>query len=165
MSEPKENVSATEKDYLQDIANISGKPGLYRILKPGRTGIIIETLDAKREKSMAAASAKVSILKDVSVYVEGDDEESIPLKEVFLKIREVLGEELPFDPKKEVEPEIRDQFEVVLPNYHKSRVYTSDIRKIFTWYQILTEQVPELFGQSGKKLNKAASATFEEEGN
>jgi len=148
MSETKDKVTEIEKDHLQDIANISGKPGLYRILKPGRTGIIIETLDAKREKTMAAASAKVSILKDVSVYIEDEEAESIPLKDVFLKIREKLGKDLSFDPRKLIEPELRDQFEEVLPNFHKERVYTSDIRKIFAWYQILSEQVPELFEQS-----------------
>src|SRR5690606_2045196 len=110
-------VSETEKDFLQDIANISGKPGLFRIVKPGRSGVIIETLDDKRERSMAAASAKVSILKDVSVYVEDEENESIPLKDVFLKIRETSGGELSFDPKKVIEPELRDQFEGVLPNY------------------------------------------------
>jgi hypothetical protein len=145
MSDSKEIVQDAEKDFLQDVANISGKPGLFRILKPGRSGVIIESLDSKREKSMAAASSKVSILKDVSVYVEDDEQESIPLGDVFLKIRDVLGAELNFDTKKASEEELRDSFEQVLPNYHKMRVYTSDIKKIFSWYLILSEQLPEFF--------------------
>ena len=145
MSETKENVQEKEKDFLQDIANISGKPGLFRILKPGRSGVIIETLDDKRERSMASASAKVSILKDVSVYVEDDNQESVPLGDVFLKIREVLGEQLPFDPKKVSDVDLRDSFENVLPSFHRSKVYTSDIKKIFTWYAVLSEQLPEFF--------------------
>lgn len=145
MSDSKEIVQDIEKDLLQDLANISGKPGLFRILKPGRSGVIIESLDSKREKSMAAASSKVSILKDVSVYVEDDEQESVPLGDVFLKIRETLGKELSFDAKKASEEELRDSFEVVLPNYHRLRVYASDIKKIFSWYVILSEQLPEFF--------------------
>lgn len=107
--------------------------------------MIIESLDSKREKSMAAASAKVSILKDVSVYVEDDEQESVPLGEVFGKIRETLGAELQFDPKKASESDLRDNFEVVLPTYHRLKVYASDIKKIFSWYSILSEQLPEFF--------------------
>ncbi len=143
MSESKENIKET--GFLQDVANISGKPGLFRILKPGRSGVIIESLDARRERSMAAASAKVSILKDVSVYIDDEESESIPLADLFLKIREVLGSELPFDVKKASDAEVRDQFELVLPNYHRSRVYTSDMKKVFAWYTILSEQLPEFF--------------------
>ena len=39
-------------ELLKEIANFSGKSGLYRILKPGRGGVIVESLDAKREKSI-----------------------------------------------------------------------------------------------------------------
>ena len=155
MSESKEIAQETERDLLQDVANISGKPGLFRILKPGRSGVIIESLDSKREKSMAAASAKVSILKDVSVYIDDEEEESIPLADVFLKIRETQGTELKFDPKKASELELRDAFEVALPNYHKLRVYTSDIKKIFSWYSILSEQLPEFFENQSAEAEEA----------
>ena len=39
-------------ELLRDIAHISGKSGLYRILKPGRGGVIVETLDEKKQKEM-----------------------------------------------------------------------------------------------------------------
>ncbi len=159
MSESKENVQEKEKDFLQDIANISGKPGLFRILKPGRSGVIIETLDDKRERSMASASAKVSILKDVSVYVEDEDQESVPLADVFLKIREVLGEQLAFDPRKASDADLRDSFENVLPSFHRSKVYASDIKKIFAWYAVLSEQLPEFF----EKQPSAGDAPEKEE--
>lgn len=159
MSESKENVQEKEKDFLQDIANISGKPGLFRILKPGRSGVIIETLDDKRERSMASASAKVSILKDVSVYVEDDNLESVPLGDVFLKIREVLGDRLAFDPKKASDVDLRDSFESVLPSFHRTKVYASDIKKIFSWYAVLSEQLPEFF----EKQPAGGSASEEDE--
>jgi hypothetical protein len=35
-------------ELLKEVANISGKSGLYRILKPTRTGVIVESLDGKK---------------------------------------------------------------------------------------------------------------------
>lgn len=34
---------------FKDIATVSGKPGLYKILKPSRSGVILESLDEKKE--------------------------------------------------------------------------------------------------------------------
>ena len=39
-------------ELLKEVANISGKPGLYRIVKPTRTGVIVESLDQKKEKTV-----------------------------------------------------------------------------------------------------------------
>ena len=53
---------------LRDIAAVSGKSGLYRVLKPTRTGVILESLDANKTKLVANANSRVSILKEISVY-------------------------------------------------------------------------------------------------
>ena len=145
-------------DVLQDIANITGKPGLFRILKPGRAGVIIESLDAKREKSIASATAKVSVLKDVSVYVEDEEIESIPLSDIFLEIRAKHGETLAIDSKKASDKDLVEFLNGVLPNYDREKVYISDIRKIVSWYSILSANVPALFVQPA-----AEEAATEEE--
>lgn len=33
---------------FKDIATVAGKPGLYKVLKPSRSGVILESLDEKR---------------------------------------------------------------------------------------------------------------------
>jgi len=78
-------------ELLRDIAHISGKSGLFRILKPGRAGVIVESLDDKKQREMVSANARVSVLKDISIYTE-DYNKSTPLGDLFLKIREVYGE-------------------------------------------------------------------------
>jgi hypothetical protein len=40
-----EKVESTGMDLLKEIANVSGKGGLFRILKPSRAGVIVESLD------------------------------------------------------------------------------------------------------------------------
>jgi hypothetical protein len=54
-------------ELLKEIASVSGKGGLYRILKPTRTGVILETIDDKKTKLVANSSERVSILKEISI--------------------------------------------------------------------------------------------------
>lgn len=131
-------------DLLKEVANISGKPGLFRVLKPGRSGVIVESLDGKREKQMIGANAQVSVLKDVSIFTDAD-EDSTPLETVFLSIRSTYGEILEIDPKKASDKEYIEFLNSVLPAFDRSKVYVSDIKKIISWYSIISKYLPEVF--------------------
>lgn len=85
-------------ELLQEVANISGKPGLYRIVKPGRAGVIVESLDSLKKREMINANAKVSVLKEISVYTE-DINKATPLGEIFMSIKEKFGEKVDIDVK------------------------------------------------------------------
>jgi len=131
-------------EILKEIANVSGKGGLYRILKPSRAGVIVESLDGKGEKTMIGASARVSVLKDVSIFTEGA-QDSIPLSEVFLKIRKKHGEQVDIDAKKASDKDMVEFLDAVLPEFDRSRVYVSDIKKIVQWYNTLSTHFPNDF--------------------
>lgn len=131
-------------ELLRDIAHISGKSGLYRILKPGRGGVIVETLDEKKQKEMVSSNARVSVLKDISIYTE-DPNKSIPLGDIFLKARELHGEKVEFDFKTASNNQSFDFFAGIMPEFDRERVYASDIKKIISWYNILSATMPELF--------------------
>lgn len=139
-----EKVESTGMDLLKEIANVSGKGGLFRILKPSRAGVIVESLDEKREKTLIGPTARVSVLKDVSIFTDGE-EESAPLADVFLKIREVHGEEVTLQPKTASDKELIEFLNKILPDFDRSKVYVSDIKKIITWYNLLSKYTPELF--------------------
>ena len=139
-----EKVESTGMDLLKEIANVSGKGGLFRILKPSRAGVIVESLDEKREKTLIGPTARVSVLKDVSIFTDGE-EESAPLADVFLKIREIHGEEIALQPKNASDKELIEFLNKVLPDFDRSKVYVSDIKKIITWYNLLSKYTPELF--------------------
>ncbi|AYQ33488.1 DUF5606 domain-containing protein [Runella sp. SP2] len=146
-------------ELLKEIANFSGKSGLYRILKPGRGGVIVESLDAKREKSMIGASARVSVLKDISIFM-ADSDQATPLATVFENIHsKYQGEAL--DPKAMSDYQLVDFMGGVLPGYDTERVYLSDIRKIISWYNILLVQVPQVFEPAAEE-QPAAEAAEEE---
>ena len=139
-----EKVESTGMDLLKEIANVSGKGGLFRILKPSRAGVIVESLDEKREKTLIGPTARVSVLKDVSIFTDGE-EESAPLADVFLKIREEHGEEVTLQTKTASDKELIEFLNKILPDFDRSKVYVSDIKKIITWYNLLSKYTPELF--------------------
>ncbi|WP_247235938.1 DUF5606 domain-containing protein [Telluribacter sp. SYSU D00476] len=131
-------------DLLKEIANISGKSGLYRILKPSRAGVIVESLNEKREKTMIGPTARVSVLKDVSVFTDGA-EDSVPLADVFMQINEKYGNEVELDTKTASDKDLIEFMNDVLPEFDRSRVYISDIKKIINWYNLLSQYAPEAF--------------------
>ncbi|MEZ4901538.1 MAG: DUF5606 domain-containing protein [Spirosomataceae bacterium] len=130
-------------ELLKEIANFSGKSGLYRILKPGRGGVIVESLDGKREKSMIGASSRVSVLKDISIFMAEDDK-STPLADVLMSVHDKYKDQI-LEAKTMSDYQLVDFMETVLPGYDTDKVYLSDIRKVISWYNILKAQVPEVF--------------------
>lgn len=142
-----EQIKNSGMELLKSIANVSGKSGLFRILKPSRAGVIVESLDEKHEKSLIGPTARVSVLKDVSIFTDGE-EESIALSEVFLKIQEVHGNEIALVVKSATDKELLEFLNEILPEFDRSKVYVSDIKKIITWYNLLVKHVPELFTPS-----------------
>lgn len=120
---------------LKEILSISGKPGLQRIISNGAHAIIVESLmDGKRFQ--AFSNAKIIALQDISVYTEDED---MPLEEVFRRFyKHTEGKEA--INHKESENNIVAFFEAVLPEYDKSRVYLSDMRKMIQWFNLLVNK-------------------------
>lgn len=132
-------------EALKQIANVAGYSGLYRILKPGRAGVIVESLDGKKTKTMMGPTARVSVLNDISIYVDDNsDEQSMPLGDVLLATNEKYGDTLPTDPKGSNE-QLAQFMASVVPTYDRERVRTADIKKLISWYTILRQFAPEVF--------------------
>lgn len=147
---------------LKDIASISGKGGLFKVVKPTRNGVILETLDKEGKKFMAGPNSRVSILNEISIYTT-DSEGSVPLEQVLKDIHKKENGKLSFDSKTS-EAELRGYLESILPNYDAERVYASDLKKLVSWYNILLEFASEIFAEkeAPKKketAKKAASTT------
>ncbi|MBD0257254.1 MAG: DUF5606 domain-containing protein [Cytophagales bacterium] len=129
---------------LKEIAAISGKSGLFRVLKPTRAGVILESLDEQRTRSVAGPQSRVSLLKEISIYTT-DAEGSVPLEEVMRKIHAKYGDQpLPVDNKADADA-LGDFVGEVLPEYDRDRVYPSDMKKLVLWYTLLVNHLPEFF--------------------
>jgi hypothetical protein len=117
---------------LSGIIAISGQSGLYKIVAQSKNGIIVEGLQDKKRVNVYA-STKVSTLSEISMYTTGDD---MPIEEIMFSVYEKENGGPAVDNKAD-DKAIAAYFEVVLPSYDKERVYVSNMRKLFSWYNIL----------------------------
>ena len=122
---------------IKKILAISGKPGLYKLISRGNKSLIVETVDEQKKRIPAFGADRVVSLGDISIYTNDDSE--VPLATVFESIKTNYGEKpLDLSPKKASQDEIIAFFTKVLPNYDTDRVRVSDMRKVLSWYNILT---------------------------
>ncbi|MDD3667606.1 MAG: DUF5606 domain-containing protein [Bacteroidales bacterium] len=120
---------------LSKILSISGKPGLFTLISQAKSGALIESLlDGKRQT--AFANAKISSLQDISIFTIDDD---IPLVKVFQEIYKKEDGKDCIDPKSDSKKLIAYMTEIV-PNFDSERVYVSDMKKLFTWYNLLNSK-------------------------
>ena len=121
---------------LKGIMSIATYPGLYRHVAQAKNGLIIESIvDGKRQ--LAYATSRISALEDISIYTTDGDTK---LSEVYKNLYGALdGKATPFNPKKASNDELKDLFSKALPTWDIDRVYISDIKRAFCWYNILVE--------------------------
>lgn len=118
---------------LKTILSISGRPGLFKLVNQGKNMLIVESLMTGK-RTPAYAHDKVISLGDIAIYTT---EEDIPLNDVFEAIR-VKNKGKQVDVKAiGGDNEIRAYFAEILPDFDDERVYTNDIKKVFSWYNQL----------------------------
>ncbi|MBX2964442.1 MAG: DUF5606 domain-containing protein [Cyclobacteriaceae bacterium] len=140
---------------LEDIATLSGKGGLYKILKPAKSGVILESLDATKTKLVATAHHKLSVLSEISIYTT-TKEGTIPLGDLLVKMNKEFGKDIGLDA--DADPsELKSFMKAVLPEYDQDRVYVSDIKKLVRWYSILHNEVPEIFDEPAEAAKETES--------
>lgn len=118
---------------LKEILSISGKPGLYRMVSQAKNMIIVESIvDGKRIPTFT--KDKVVSLGDIAIYTHTEE---IPLGEVLENIKaKENGGSCPIEPKADNNA-LRKYMVEILPEYDEDRVYPSDMRKLFSWYNLL----------------------------
>lgn len=117
---------------LKKILSISGKPGLYDLKLQTRTGFVAESLlDGK--KITVGLRANVSLLSEIAVYTYNEE---VRLAEVFKAIA-TKENEGPAISHKETDENLKTYFREILPEFDEDRVYTSDIKKVMNWYNLL----------------------------
>lgn len=117
---------------LTGIISISGQPGLFKIVAQSKNGIIVEGLSDKKRVNVYA-STKVSTLSDISMFTAGDDK---PIEEIMTTVFEKEKGGPAIDHKAD-DKAVEKYFREILPDYDKDRVYVSNIRKFFNWYNAL----------------------------
>ncbi len=124
---------------LRQVAAIAGMSGLFKVVKPTRTGVIVESLEENPKNMVAQARHRMSLLDEISIYTT-DEEGTVPLAEVFDRMNQKYGEKLPLGEKPSNE-EYKSFMAELLPEYDDERVYVSDMKKLATWYYIVKDFV------------------------
>ena len=120
------------KTDLSKILAVSGQSGLFLYISQARNGAIVEAL-ADKKRSSVSMTSKITSLADISIYTE---DEEVKLQQVFLNMKEVLGEDNA--PSAKSAPEVlKALFEKALPEYDRDRFYVSHMKKVVEWYNAL----------------------------
>ncbi len=144
---------------LSGFISITGQPGLYKIVAQSKNGIIVENLSDKKRLNIYATT-KVSTLSDISMFTSGDDK---PLNEIMTAISDKEKGGPSIDHKAD-DKAVEAYFAEILPDYDKERVYVSNMRKLFSWYNTMqstgnlkTEE--ENKSKDGEEKSRALKAT------
>ena len=120
---------------LSNILVISGKPDLSELVSQTKGGAIVKNL-VTGQKYPVFRNDRISSLGEIRLFTETDER---PLEEVMQAICKVQeGKPTAFDPKKADSKELFGLLEKALPDYDRDRVHTSDMKKLFAWYNILS---------------------------
>ncbi len=119
---------------LSKVLVIAGKPDLYELVSHTKTGAIVEAISDKK-RCPVFSNDRISALSEISMFTTEDD---VPLMTVFQNIfRKEEGKAIAMDIKKASKQELFDYLGDVLPDYDGDRIYTSDVKKLYSWYNLL----------------------------
>jgi hypothetical protein len=137
---------------LAEIASVSGKGGLFKVVAPTKSGVILESLDEAKTKLVATTSHRLSLLHEISIYTN-TKEGTVPLEDVLKKINADFGNDLGVDSNSEA-GELKSFMKAVLPTYDENRVYVSDIKKLVRWYDTILKYAPDLLKEKSDSEEK-----------
>ncbi len=144
---------------LREILAITGKPGLFRIVSQGNRMLLVEDLKTKK-RFPAHSRDKVVSLGDIAMYTDSGDK---PLGEI-LDLVYAHNDGKAIDVKQLIaDGKLREEFEAVIPDFDKDRVYDNDIKKLFIWYNILLETGMTKFTEDEEDKESAEKETKSDE--
>lgn len=120
---------------LKNVLSISGRPGLYRLVNRGKNMLIVESI-ATKKRMPAYAHDKIISLGDITMYTIDDD---VPLGTVLENVKAKNNAQIIDIKAIGNDDAIREYFAEILPDFDREKVYTSDIKKLFSWYNQLIE--------------------------
>lgn len=119
---------------LKEVVSIAGQPGLFKYIAQSPHGIIIESLIDGRRSSINV-NQRVSSLGEIALFTEADD---LPLVQVFYRIAQKCDYKQTISHKSDA-AELKKLFEDVVPEFDRDNVKISDMKKIVSWYNLLSD--------------------------
>jgi hypothetical protein len=136
-------------EYTKLVA-VSGLPGLFELINSKTDGAIVRSLEDKSTRFVSSRVHNFSHLESIEIYTVGDN---INLVDLFHAM-EKDGGKLPDEKDADA---IKKYFQKVYPEMDFERVYTSDMKKMVKWFDVLKKNNVEI------KLPEQPEETPEEE--
>ncbi len=146
-------------NYRQIVA-VTGMGGLYQLMSTKKDGAIVRSLEDKSIKFIAARVHQVTPLESIEIYTY---EDNVRLHTVLENIKSFDAELQAANIAKADSKTLREYFKKALPEFDEERVYTSDIKKIFKWYDILKQNDLLNFEMYAEKEEEQQEAVEEAE--
>ncbi|HKH63005.1 MAG TPA: DUF5606 domain-containing protein [Flavitalea sp.] len=135
-------------EYSKIIA-VTAMPGLYELLTSKSDGAIVRSLEDKSTKFVSSRIHNFSHLESIEVFTV---RENVNLVDIF----HAMEQESENIPDGKDNAALKKYFEKVYPDLDFERVYTSDLKKMVKWFDVLKANEIEI------KLGQAAEPTEEE---
>ncbi|MBZ5859029.1 DUF5606 family protein [Flavihumibacter profundi] len=135
-------------EYNRIIA-VTGLPGLFEMVSSKTDGAIVRSLDDKTTKFVSSRVHNFSHLESIEIYTQRDN---VNLVDIFQSM-DKSSDKLP-DGKDAAQ--LKAYFQKVYPDMDFERVYSSDMKKMVKWFEVLKKN-DVVF-----KLSEPAEETVEE---
>jgi len=116
-------------EYGKIIA-VTGLPGLFELMSSKNDGAIVRSLEDKTSKFVSSRIHNFSHLESIEVFTVRDN---VNLAEVF----QAMEKSSDAVPGEKDNAQIKAYFEKTYPDLDFSRVYTSDLKKMVKWFNVL----------------------------
>lgn len=116
----------------REIVAVTGLGGLFHLQSTKSDGAIVRSLADNTTKFIPSRLHNVTPLESIEIYTTGNN---VRLHDVLQQMKD-SSEAMP-GAKKSSEKEIRSYFVTVFPSIDQDRVYTSDMKKMLKWFEIL----------------------------
>ena len=123
-------------EYSKIIA-VTGMPGLYELLTSKSDGAIVRSLEDKSTKFVSARIHNFSHLESIEVFTV---RENVNLADVFHAME---NDGVPVPDGKD-NAALKKYFEKVFPDLDFERVYSSDLKKMVKWFDVLKSNEIEI---------------------
>jgi hypothetical protein len=136
------------------LVSVTGLPGLYELIASKSDGAIVRSLDDKSTRFVSSRIHNFSHLESIEVYTEGDNVNLVDVFHAMKNSSDKLPDEK--DPKA-----VKAYFEKIYPSMDFTRVYSSDMKKMVKWFDILVKTDIEI--KISEETEEADEVTTEAE--
>jgi hypothetical protein len=118
-------------DYNRIVA-VTGLPGLYEAVSSKSDGAVVRSLEDKSTRFVSSRIHNLSHLESIEVYTT---RENVSLADVFSAMKENTAQL----PDTKDNNAVKKYFETVYPDLDFDRVYSSDMKKMIKWFEVLEQ--------------------------